>query len=78
MFRSLVGSLLERDEFFVLADYRAYVDCQERVSAVWRDPEAWTTLSIRNVARCGRFSSDRSIREYAEKIWKVTPVPVRL
>lgn len=78
MFRSLVGSLLERDEFFVLADYRAYVDCQERVSATWRDAETWTTMSIRNVARCGRFSSDRSIREYAEKIWGVTPVPVRL
>jgi len=78
MFRSLVGSLLERDEFFVLADYRAYVDCQERVSTSWRDEDAWTTMSIRNVARCGRFSSDRSIREYAEKIWKVEPVPVQL
>ncbi len=78
LFRPLVGSLLERDEFFVLADYRSYVDCQERVSDVWRDPETWTTMSIRNVARCGRFSSDRSIREYAAKIWKVEPVPVRL
>jgi starch phosphorylase len=78
LFRPLVGSLLERDEFFVLADYRSYVDRQERVSAAWRDREAWTTMSIRNVARCGRFSSDRSIREYAETIWGVKPVPVRL
>jgi starch phosphorylase len=54
------------------------VDCQESVSALWRDPQEWTRRSILNVARMGTFSSDRSIREYCELIWKVHPVPVEL
>ena len=76
LFRPLVDNLLTTDPFFVLADYQSYVDCQEKVSLLWRQPEAWTRQSILNVARSGRFSSDRSIREYCEQIWKVSPVPV--
>jgi len=78
LFRPLVQNLLEQDPFFVLADYRAYVAAQERVSALWQTPEAWTRASILTTARLGRFSSDRAIREYCEAIWHTAPVPVPL
>ncbi|MCK7577401.1 MAG: glycogen/starch/alpha-glucan phosphorylase [Chromatiales bacterium] len=70
--------LLDHDEYLLLADYQSYIDCQDRVSAAYRDQERWTRMSILNVARMGKFSSDRSIREYCEKIWKVQPVPIRM
>lgn len=75
LFRPLVDNLLWEDPFLVLADYQAYVDCQREVSALWRDAGAWTRKSILNVARMGKFSSDRSIREYCELVWGVPPVP---
>lgn len=77
MFMPLVNSLLHHDEFMLLADYRDYVDCQARISEVYADPETWTRRSILNVARIGYFSSDRSIRDYCERIWKVTPVEIK-
>ncbi|NJD20946.1 MAG: glycogen/starch/alpha-glucan phosphorylase [Gemmatimonadetes bacterium] len=78
LFVPLVNSLLYHDPFMLLADYRSYVECQERVAAAYRDPDEWTRMSILNVARIGGFSSDRSIREYCERIWKVEPVPIPL
>jgi starch phosphorylase len=57
----------------VLADYRAYVDCQGRVDQAFVDTGRWTRMSILNCARVGRFSSDRSISEYCRDIWNVRP-----
>jgi starch phosphorylase len=76
LFEPIVRSLLEYDEYMLLADFRAYLDCQERVDAAFRDVGAWTRAAILNVARMGFFSSDRAIGEYCERIWKVQPVPV--
>jgi glycogen phosphorylase len=76
LFEPIVRALLCEDRYFVLADYAAYISCQERVSAAYRDEELWTRISLYNVARSGRFSSDRTIKEYAEKIWKIPAVPV--
>jgi starch phosphorylase len=76
LFRPLVDNLRWHDPFLVLADYQDYVECQERVSALWSRPQEWTRMSILNVARMGKFSSDRSIREYCEHIWRVHPQPV--
>ncbi len=74
VFAPLLRSLVESDPFFVLADFRAYVEAQRTVAHAWADPDRWARSSILNVARCGKFSSDRSIAEYAERIWKVKPV----
>jgi len=78
LFRPLVEDLLNRDEFLVAADYRPYVECQERVSAAYRDPAAWTRMSILNTARMGKFSSDRSIQEYCRDIWHAEAVAIEL
>jgi starch phosphorylase len=74
LFRPLVDSLLTRDDYMLLADYQSYVDCQQRVSAAYGDQGDWARMSILNSARVGRFSSDRSIREYCRDIWKVEPI----
>jgi starch phosphorylase len=74
LFHPLVESLLTRDDYMLLADYQAYVDCQQRVSDAYSDRSIWTRMSILNSARVGRFSSDRSIREYCRDIWKVRPI----
>jgi starch phosphorylase len=74
LFRPLVDSMLDRDEYMVLADYRSYVDCQQQVGEAYANRSQWTAMSILNTARVGRFSSDRSIREYCRDIWQVTPL----
>ncbi len=77
LFQPLLDRLLhEGDPYLVLADFEAYVACQERVSAAYADPKLWTRMSILNTACSGKFSSDRTIWQYAEEIWGVKPVPV--
>lgn len=71
IFRPLVQSLLQRDEFMLLADYQAYIDCQALAGDTFLDAERWNRMSILNSARSGKFSSDRSIRDYARSIWHV-------
>jgi len=79
LFAPVVRGLLDGgDPYMLLADFEAYRDCQERVAETYRDPELWTRMSILNVAGMGRFSSDRTIREYAREIWEVEPVPVEI
>jgi starch phosphorylase len=78
LFKPLVDSLLNQDEYLLLADYQSYIECQDRVAQAYLDEESWTRMSILNVARCGFFSSDRSIRQYCEGIWNVQPVHVEL
>jgi glycogen phosphorylase len=78
LFEGLVKSLLERDDFMLLADFQSYIDCQSRVSAAYKDSNQWTRMSILNTARMGKFSSDRAIREYCEDIWKIKPVRVEM
>ena len=78
MFRDLINNLLYHDPYMVLADYRAYAECQQQVDAAFGDTDRWTRMSILNTARSGKFSSDRTIREYCVEIWHSKAVPVQL
>jgi starch phosphorylase len=73
LFKPFVDSLMHRDDYLVLADYQSYIERQDEVSKAFRDKNRWTQMAILNAARMGKFSSDRSIREYCQKIWGVKP-----
>jgi starch phosphorylase len=78
MFNPIVDSLMNGDRFFVMADFDAFVKCQEDVAKCYRDQDEWTKKSILNVARMGKFSSDRAIAEYAKEIWGIKAADVKL
>jgi starch phosphorylase len=78
MFKPLVDVLLQRDPFMLMADYQSYIECQDRVSQAYRDQENWTRMSILNSVRMGKFSSDRSIRDYCKNIWNAEPVKIEV
>src|SRR3569833_85615 len=77
-FRSIVDGLMNWDTYMLLADFQSYVDCQAQVSHAYDDARGWSRMSILNVARSGSFSSDRTGKEYADEIWRVPRVPIRL
>jgi len=78
LFRPLIDNLISSDPFMVLADFRAYADCQQRVAAAYANRAEWARMSILNCARSGYFSSDRTIAEYSRDIWRAPAVPIRL
>jgi glycogen phosphorylase len=78
LYRDLLDHLLQHDTYLLLADYRAYVDAQNEVDLAFRDARRWTRMSILNSVRGGKFSSDRSMREYCDTIWGMKPVQIDL
>jgi len=76
LFLPLIQTLIDHSSYMVLADYQSYMDCQDKVELLYEDQQAWTAKSILNVARMGKFSSDRSIHEYCDEVWRVKPVTI--
>jgi starch phosphorylase len=76
IFDDMIRGLMEVDYYLLFADYQSYIDAQDKVAQLYKNKEEWTKKSIYNVARVGKFSSDRSVKEYADKIWKVKSVKV--
>ncbi len=75
LFRPIIDSLLDGGDYYlVLRDFPSYLSCQREVAQAYRDPEYWSRMAVLNVARMGKFSSDRTISQYAEEIWRVGPV----
>lgn len=78
IFHPLLDELIKSDRFMVLADFWAYVKCQRKVAKAFTKKEQWATMALRNIARCGKFSSDRTIQQYADEIWHAKPVKVTI
>jgi starch phosphorylase len=77
MFHSIYDNMLVQSApYFVLADYSAYIACQAKVSELFKNQQEWHKTAILNVARMGKFSTDRTIQEYTNDIWKVEPCPI--
>ena len=78
LFQPLTEHLLDHDTYMILDDFDAYVACQQRVSEAFIDKRAWHAMAVRNIAKMGMFSSDRTVREYATEIWDAKPVKINL
>ncbi|MGH0171398.1 UNVERIFIED_CONTAM: hypothetical protein FKN15_061088 [Acipenser sinensis] len=78
LFKDIVNLLMYNDRFKVFADYESYMKCQESVNALYKNPKEWTKVVIRNIAASGKFSSDRTISEYAREIWGVEPSTAKI
>jgi glycogen phosphorylase len=77
LFEPIIDALLNKGDYYcVLADYRAYMDAQDLVARLYRQPDEWARRAILNTANMGKFSSDRAVSEYAQKVWNVSPVEV--
>lgn len=77
IFKPIIDGLMNQDYYCLFADYQSYIDTQDKVSSLYKNIDEWTKKSILNVARAGKFSSDRSMKDYAEKIWKVKPIKIK-
>ena len=77
IFQRIYHALLDGDRYMLLGDLRSYADCQQTVDALYKSPKLWDRKAILNVARAGRFSSDRTIQEYAREIWRVEPCEIQ-
>lgn len=78
IFRDIYNSIIGRDEYFVLEDFASYVDIQEKVSQAYNDKDNWAKMAVINTAKSGKFSSDRTIREYASEIWNIKPLHIEI
>ena len=79
LFHPIIDSLLNRGDYYmVMADFAAYLECHEKVAKIYQDKNRWIKMSILNVANMGKFSSDRTIKEYANEIWRVKPIPINI
>ena len=78
LFKPIINILTGNDPFFVMADFDDYLRAQDEVSKAWKKSQQWNRMALLNTARSGFFSSDRSIREYCQSIWKVKPLPVEI
>ena len=76
LFEPVIENLLNHDPYMLMVDYPLYISCQELVSETWKKQDIWDKMAILNVARMGKFSSDRSIKDYCDKIWRVKPFTI--
>ena len=74
LFQPLIDSLLNDDPYFCLADFASYAHMQEQAARTYLEGDSWSKKAILNVSRVGQFSSDRTIRQYADEIWNICPV----
>src|SRR5690606_2509975 len=77
LFRPVYDNLLHHDPYLLLRDYRSYIESQDEIHRVWQDKEEWARKSIINAGSMGKFSSDRSIQDYCDDIWKVEAIRVK-
>ncbi|MDD3528701.1 MAG: glycogen/starch/alpha-glucan phosphorylase, partial [Gallionellaceae bacterium] len=78
LFVPFLADIWNRDPYLACADFASYAACQDAAGRQFMDPDGWDRMAILNVARIGRFSSDRAVREYSEEIWRVAPVPIQV